>query len=288
MEQLKRIYYKIKSNPYITTTLLGIGLALLMLLVLSIFLRFSTRHNDSFEVPKFQGLDHDEYILLARQSKLRIEVADSVYLTNHQPGTVIEQNPKPGTRVKTNRRVFVTIVAHTPKMTAMPDVVGFTLRQAKANLEQKGLKIGYLRFKNDLGVNNVLSQRFRGYEIEPGIMIPEGSEIELLLGSGMYGERASLPQLVGMQFDDAKHQIIEASLNIGTLRFDQTIKNYQDTLKARVYNQFPAYSIPNKIAFGTKINLWLTLNRNKIPINQQDTTQINYNMLEPVEEEILE
>lgn len=288
MDKMKIFFRQILANTYTRTILWGFGIVILMLLVLMIFLRITTKHNDSFAVPNFRGMNEAEYTKEARKLNLRVEIADSAFLINRNPGSVIEQNPKPGAQVKTNRRIFLTIVARTPKKICMPNVVGFTLRQAKANLEQKGLKIGSLAFKYDLGVNNVLNQNFNGKTIDAGTMIPEGSIIELVLGRGMYGERASLPLLVGSKLEDAKNQIIEASLNIGKIRFDETIKDYKDSLEARVYSQYPAYSLPNDIAFGSSVNIWLTINQARIPEIKKDSLLNQHNTQQLSEEEILE
>jgi beta-lactam-binding protein with PASTA domain len=139
------------------------------------------------------------------------------------------------------------------------------MRQAKAILEQQGLEVGILSFKPDLGVNNVLDQRFEGKSIAGGTLIPKGSKVDLLLGMGMYGERTGLPLLIGLKLNDARNRIIESSLNIGKIRFDETIIDFKDSLDARVYSQYPAYTEPNSIGFGAKIDIWLTLNQSRIP-----------------------
>lgn len=274
MERLKTLLRKMLLNTYVKTLLTGIAVAVGLVLGTAIFLHIQTQHGRSFPVPDLRGLQADEVAGIASQHHLRAEITDSSYIMNRAPGVVIEQNPEPGTHVKNNRRVFLAINARSPMMVHMPNVMGYTLRQAKAILEQDGLEVGTLRFKPDLGVYNVLGQELDGANVEAGQEIPKGSKITLVLGRGMYGEQTNLPQLIGLKLGDARNLIIEAALNVGKIQFDETIKDYKDSLSARVYDQYPAYSEPNDIAFGTKVNIWLTLNQSRIRSTQRDSAHI--------------
>ncbi|MCB8964731.1 MAG: PASTA domain-containing protein [Bacteroidales bacterium] len=265
MEKVKAILLKIVQNPYVKTILIAMGVSLALLIVLMIFLRIYTRHNQSSPIPDFRGMTLLDMRELAEDENLRVEISDSVYIFNRMPGSVIDQNPEPGKHVKKNRRVFITINATNPIKVEVPNIVGYTLRQAKAILEQQGLEVGSLAFRPDMGVNNVLDQWYEGNSIRAGAMIPKGSKIHLVLGMGMHGEKTGLPLLIGLKINDARNRIVEASLNIGRIRFDETIINLKDSLDARVYSQYPAYSEPNAIGFGTKVDIWLTLNQSRIP-----------------------
>ena len=239
-----------------------IGLALLFFIFLFIF----TRHGQSYPVPSFSGLKHNEVVKLAKKYKLRVEIADSVYILTRKPGTVVDQIPIAGTKVKQNRRVLLTINARNPKKVEMPNIVGVTLRQAKGILDQQGLIVGNLVFVPDIAVNNILEQKFRGKLLEPGTMIPKGSRVDLILGKGMQNEKAGLPLLIGLNQSESRSRLIDASLNLGQVRYDETIKDYKDSLNAMVYSQYPAYSEEsNSISFGARVDIWLTLNESRVP-----------------------
>ena len=54
------------------------------------------------------------------------------------------------------------------------------------------------------------------------------------------------------------------SLNVKTLRFDDSVKDYDDSLNAVVYRQSPEVSeIPVKI--GDDVSLYLTIDPERIP-----------------------
>ncbi|BDX36978.1 penicillin-binding protein [Tenuifilaceae bacterium CYCD] len=287
MEKIKALLVRLVQNPYIKTVLIAMGIFFSFLILLMIYLNVYTRHNQSFPIPDFRGKSLTELRELAEDENIRVEISDSVYIFNRKPGSVIDQNPEPGTHVKKNRRVFITINATNPVKVEVPNVVGYTMRQAKAILEQQGLEVGTLSFRPDLGVNNVLDQRFEGKTIESGAMIPKGSKLNLVLGMGMYGEKTGLPLLIGLKLNDAQNRIIEASLNIGKIRFDETIIDYKDSLDARVYSQYPAYSEPNAIGFGTKVDIWLTLNQSRIPKIERASIDSLYNE-EASEDDVIE
>lgn len=286
MDKIKALLKKLVQNPYVKTVLIAMGITLSALIVLMIFLRIYTRHNQSFPTPDFRGKSLSELTNIAAKSNLRIEISDSVYIFNRKPGSVIDQNPEPETHVKKNRRVFITINAKNPIKVEVPSIVGYTLRQAKAIIEQQGLEVGQLTFRPDLGVNNVLEQRYEGKTIEPGTLIPKGSKLSLVLGMGMHGERTGLPLLIGLKLNDARNRIVESSLNLGKIRFDETIIDFKDSLDARVYSQYPAYSEPNSISFGTKIDIWLTLNQSRIP--KIERTSVDSLYKDVTEDDIIE
>lgn len=266
LEFFKKIIKRVYSSYNVQTVLYPLGFMIGSGLLFFIFLFIFTRHGQSYPVPSFSGLKNNEVVKLAKKYKLRVEVADSVYILTRKPGTVVDQIPIAGTKVKQNRRVLLTINARNPKKVEMPNIVGVTLRQAKGILDQQGLIVGNLVFVPDIAVNNILEQKFKGKLLEPGTMIPKGSRIDLVLGRGMQNEKGGLPLLIGLNQSESRSRLIDASLNLGQVRYDETIKDYKDTLNAMVYSQYPAYSEEsNSISFGARVDIWLTLNESRIP-----------------------
>ncbi|MHC1705614.1 MAG: PASTA domain-containing protein [Tenuifilaceae bacterium] len=266
IEFLKKLWLRVYANYNFQTVFYPLVILIGSLLIFFVFLFIFTRHGQSYPVPNFTGLNHVEITKLASKFRLRFEVTDSVYIMTRKPGTVIEQNPIAGTKVKQNRSIFLTINAKNPRKVEMPDIVGVTLRQAKAILDQKGLIIGTLSFVPDIAINNILQQKFKGKDIEPGDLIPKGSKVDLILGKGMYNEKTGLPLLIGLTQSESRSRLIDASLNLGQVKFDETIKDYKDSLNAVVYSQYPAFSESNSISFGARVDIWLTLNESRIPL----------------------
>src|SRR5665647_2561002 len=165
---------------------LGFAIAISVggLILLLIWLNFYTRHGQARPVPDFYGLTMQQSAKLAKKSRLRYQVIDSVYTSLVPRGCVAEQNPKPGFKVKKWRNIVLTINAYNPEMVAMPNLVDLPLRQAKALVESSGLEIGQLKYRPDLSIDVVIDQQFNGRNIREGDSIQKGSVVDLILGKG--------------------------------------------------------------------------------------------------------
>jgi beta-lactam-binding protein with PASTA domain len=249
----------------------NIGLAILIvagaIIILLLWLNIYTRHGQARSVPDFVGLTMEETAALAKKSRMKYEVIDSVYTSLVPRGCVAEQNPKPGFKVKKWRNIILTINAFRPEMVAMPDLTDLPLRQAIALIENAGLEKGYLRYKADLSIDVVLNQQHNGKDIMPGDSVQKGSIIDLVLGKGLSNQRTPVPDLNGMKLEPARNRILGASLNLGTFIYDNTIKTSDDSLNAFVFRQNPEYREDATLQLGSVIYLWLTVDSLKLPVD---------------------
>ncbi|MBS1231756.1 MAG: penicillin-binding protein [Bacteroidetes bacterium] len=252
---------------------LGIAFIILsgVIMILLIGLNIYTRHGQAVPVPDFVGLNMEATKTLAKKSRMRYHVVDSVYTTYVMRGCVAEQNPKPGFKVKKWRNIALTINAYRPEMVAVPDLIDLPLRQAIALIESSGLVMGSLRYKPDLSINVVLNQLYNGREIAGKDSIQKGSVIDLVLGKGLSNQRTSVPNLIGMNLESATDRILSASLNIGTFIFDNTIRSGEDSLKSFVYKQNPEFRYDATLQLGSSIYLWMTTDSLKLP---SDSTMV--------------
>ena len=240
-------------------------------LVLLIWMNFYTRHGQARPVPNFIGLTMDQTVKLAKKSRLRYQVIDSIYTTIVPRGCVAEQNPKPGFKVKKWRNVVLTINAFHPEMVAMPNLVDLPKRQAILLAESSGLEIGLLKYRPDLSIDVVIDQQFNGKNINAGDSLQKGSVIDLVLGKGLSNQRTPVPNLVGMRLDPAKDKILSSSLNLGTFEYDNTIRKEADTIHAFVYKQNPEFKHDATLQLGYPVYLWLTIDSAKLKV---DSTRI--------------
>jgi beta-lactam-binding protein with PASTA domain len=265
-QHIKDYVKQVVSNPYVKSPLIAVAILLAVVILFFGFLYVFSKHGRGFPVPNFTGLTFEKAHALAKQKRLRLEITDSVFILTRVPGSVIEQNPKPGIYVKANRRIFLTTNAINPILVPMPNLEGLTLRQAKSLLSLQGFELGYLSFTPDIAINNVLEQHYKGDLIAPGTQIPKGSTIDLLLGQGMNYEKTVLPRVIGLTFAEARNLLLDASLNIGKIVYDETVIDNLDSLKARAYSQYPnPFGDETQINFGAKVNLWFTINESRIP-----------------------
>lgn len=242
------------------------------IMILLLWLNIYTHHGQALQVPNFIGLSLDESARLAKKSKMRFTVIDSVYTSLVGRGCIAEQNPKPGFKVKKWRNIALTINAFRPEMVMVPNLIDLPLRQAIALIESSGLTMGKKSYKPDLSIDVVLGQLHNGQEIAAGDSLQKGAVIDLLLGKGLSNQRTTVPDLIGMTLGPAKQKILGTSLNLGTYIYDNTIVTAKDTADAFVYKQSPEYSEDETLQFGSSIYLWLTVDSMKLPV---DSTMIN-------------
>ena len=168
--------------------------------------------------------------------------------------------------MKNGRRVVLTINAVNAKKVTMPNLVGLSLRQAKAELMSRGLVLNRLVYVKDMATNNVLKQIRGAREIEPGTMIDSESKIDLVLGLNDIDNRTYVPDVTGLKNLSAVEALYDHSLNIKDLKFDETVKDYDDSLNAMVYRQMPEPSDSVSVAMGDEVMLYMTLDVARIPV----------------------
>jgi beta-lactam-binding protein with PASTA domain len=259
----------LKNFIFSKTFLKNLGLAAVIvvgfIMALLIWLNFYTRHGQSRPVPDFVGLTMDQTTHLAKKSKVRFQIIDSVYTSEVPRGCIAEQNPKVGFKVKKWRNIMLTINAFNPEMVAMPNLVNLPKRQAIALIESSGLEMGTPRYIPDISIDVVIKQLYNGREIQEGDSIQKGSVIDLVLGKGLSNQRTSVPDLIGMNFESAKNRIFGASLTLVTSIYDNTIISGADSANAFVYKQNPDFSNDATLQLGSSIYLWLTVDSAKLP-----------------------
>lgn len=241
-------------------------LVVVMIVGAMIFLNVVTQHNKEISVPDFSNMTVVEAEHAADQAGVRVEVKDSVFVKRMKRGAVYRQNPVAGAKVKNGRRVVLTINAVNAKKVTMPNLVGLSLRQAKAELMSRGLVLNRLVYVKDMATNNVLKQIRGAREIEPGTMIDSESKIDLVLGLNDIDNRTFVPDVTGLKNLSAVEAMYDHSLNIKDLKFDETVKDYDDSLNAMVYRQMPEPSDSVSVAMGDEVMLYLTLDAARIPV----------------------
>jgi beta-lactam-binding protein with PASTA domain len=264
-----------KKKIFWKTLFYSLVLYFVVFLLITLGLKIYTHHGKSFPVPDFKGLDHDRVFELAEYNQLNISIVDSNFIPYLPKGSVIDQYPQPGVKVKKKRTIFLTINAFNQAKVEMPRVVGVSYRQGKTMLESRGLKVGRLIYQPDFAKNNVLQQQFNGKVIEPGTMIEKGQLIDLVLGDGLGTSSLPVPDLIKLKYSRAVSEINDAYFNIGNVIFDTCVHTYIDTLSALVWKQRPGSSENSRAVMGSKISIWLTLNMDRFP--KPDTLVVEAN-----------
>lgn len=236
-----------------------------------------TLHGEEYSLPNYTGLTIEELEEYQLGSQMEFIIIDSVFDGRQQPGTILDQNPKPGSKVKKGRNVYLTIVTETPEKVKMPNLLDLTLRQSISLLETYGLKVNKLEYVQDLAKNAVLQQVHNGDVIPPGEEVFKGSKIDLILGTGRRNNNVAIPFLIGKKQGQAKEILHKNSLNVG----QQYFLDSEDTTQLRIYSTEPSCTENVKVPMGTYVDLYYRSDKNfnffelikEIEKRQADTIQ---------------
>lgn len=182
---------------------------------------------------------------------------DSIYSKTEQPGSIVQQDPLPGSKVKRGRNVYYIIVAKNPEPTKMPNLNNLSLRQALVLLESSGLEVKELQYVEHFARNAICEQRYQGSIIKPETELIKGSKITLLVGLGSDKKNAKMPSLYGLPASEVKRTLNIAGLNLGTETFED-----QDSIQyMKVYRTDPPLR-QSSVKPGTFVNVWYKSSRN--------------------------
>ncbi len=254
----------VTSRTFLKHLLIALGLIFIMLLITTQGLKMYTEHGESKPVPDFSGLTKTEAQEIARQNHLRIEVIDSLFADDAQPGTIVDQVPEKGHAVKNNRKIFLTINSLQPELVTLPRLTNISFRQAQVLLESSGLQVGEIIYQPSEYNDLVLNVQMNSNNIRTGKKLPKGTKIDLVVGRTRGNLSTPLPDLTGMNVDEAKNALTDAMLNAGVVIYDESVLSSEDSLNAVVWRQSPDPRITATANLGSSVDLWVTVDQLKV------------------------
>lgn len=259
-----KIIDDILKKPLWINVLIGFGVALFLFIVFFFSLGWITGNGETEKVPAVIGLD-----VIAAEKNLRalgfdVELQDSIYVDTLARNAVLRQTPDADEIVKKGRTVYLTINRVIAPQVDMPNLVGFSIKSAETYLKVLGLRLGSIQMVPDQNKNVVIDQLVNGQPIAPGSKIPSGTLIHFLVGDGGASAAMTMPDLVGLTYEQAKAQLINLGLNLGIVTVNGSIN---DSASSFVFDQSPSVygsqldslgmPIKNNISRGATINLVL-------------------------------
>ena len=185
------------SKKFLKHFLISIGITLVLIWLIMQSLSWYTKHNDYIIVPDYRGLYFTDVKSNPEFSNYQFLVIDSIFDADKPKGSILSQDPFPGSKVKKNRMVYLTITSTVPEKTIMPELRDLTLRQAESMLESSGLKLGKLLYIRSFDEDAVQNQLFRGHTITAGTELDKGSIIVLQVGMGAKAAEALIDSVGG-------------------------------------------------------------------------------------------
>jgi beta-lactam-binding protein with PASTA domain len=264
------IFKYITNRPLWVNIAVGIGIVMAVFVVFVLSLKWITHHGEAKTVPSVTGKPLNVVEQLLEKEGFNIVIQDSVYYDSLPPAMVIKQVPEADDVVKINRTVYVTVNRVVPPDIPMPNLIGYSFRNAEMILKNLGLRLGDTSFKADFAKNSVLEQLYNGQSISAGTNIRMGSSISLVIGSGIGNADMAVPKLIGLTYSEAKILVDAHGLIIGSVIPDPLVK---DTANAFVYKQSPLSKTEDgfhvRIRPGQMIDVWLSVDKPVIDSTRQ-------------------
>ncbi len=211
---------KLKKSPDQTLggVLVHFLLAMGVLMILGIlyfyaYLPNTTNHGETITVPNIEGKSIHEVEEFLAKHDLRYEVNDSSYSDKFPPLTVLKQYPSAGSKVKENRKIYVSVNRLNPPTVPMPNLIDVSIIGADAILKANELKRGKIELVPG-PFPTVKEMMYKGRPIASNTRIAKGSVIDLIVGDGG-SANVPVPDVLGYSLEDAKIPILGGNLTIG-------------------------------------------------------------------------
>ncbi|CAM5565743.1 Stk1 family PASTA domain-containing Ser/Thr kinase [Streptomyces pilosus] len=182
-----------------------------------------SRGPETVRVPDLDGYPLDKARSLLEDEGLKPGMTTREFSETVAAGSVISTEPGKGTEVRTDSAVALTVSKGSP--VDVPDVAGDELRDARAELEEAGLKVKVAaeRVNSEHDAGEVARQ-----SPAPGRQAAEGDTVTLTLSKGP--EMIEVPDVVGDSVDDARERLEGAGFRVKEDRgllglFGDTVKD---------------------------------------------------------------
>lgn len=254
-------YKRFIKNPLVISLLACIVVVLIGFTWVTNWLDGYTNHGVEVETPNLNGMTEKEGGEILALRKLDYEVIDSMYVKGMKPGTIVDQVPKAGAKVKEGRKIYVKIQAYSAKKVALPEVREGSARQAENLLASVGLKVRNLEYVPSEQSGNVIEVKFHDQIILPNTQLIEGSAVTLVIGRGLTNEEVQVTSFRGLTVEKARNEVHERNLNLGTISYDKGMSD-ADKETAIVYKQTPIAG--KTVPAGSRVDLYMTTDKSKL------------------------
>lgn len=156
-------------------------------------------------LPNLIGKTEAEARKAVQDMGLKFEVKSET-TDSSKPYGVLSQDPQSGMTVKQNSTVYVVLNVDS-KATKLDSYVGMKLEEIESKVKELGLKIEVDYVDDDSEENTILAQNPIA-----GSSITEGDTLYLSISNGKGAEENLVPNVLGMNFEDAKKMLEEKGL----------------------------------------------------------------------------
>lgn len=250
----------------ILKNLLGLaGAGVLFLLLVMLWLRLYTQHGQKITVENYLDALVTDAIRDARTKRLNMVIEDSIFVVGRTGGIILAQNPKPGSKVKKNRRIYVTVTkteADLIPVSSLPAMYGHEINSVRKSLRQRfAIDSEILASVFDDGPPNmVMAVVFNGDTIidatrkADDFLIPKGALLHFIVSKDR-SDQVRIPDLECITLAEADFIVRANQLMFGQIHLDPNVTHRQS---AWVYRQEPNFVPGSWMDKGDTLSVWLT------------------------------
>lgn len=243
--------------------LLMAAFLVVVLVCVNLWLKFYTNHGQKLTLPDYRKLNIAEAKKDAKKKSFELIVNDSLFRVGTQGGMILSQNPKPGSEVKENRKVYVDISRFNATVNSLQDLpmmYGREYESVKRSLSHLEINSTIKSYKNDLSEpNHILEVWYEGKLVDGKVgrkndtEIKTGGTLDFVL-SKREGGVTQMPDLKCQRLYAVKFIMSSRKLQIGKIRQEGAIElSKRDS--AYVISQFPPYQDSLMVDRGTSVDL---------------------------------
>lgn len=209
-------FYK-RKKIYLTIGGLIVGGILFLLALDNIIMPAYTNYGEGVTVPDVTRVSLENAQQTLSASGLRYEVAERRSNQAYPENYVIDQDPTPSEIVKPNRKIYLTVNVVSNPTVKVPKVTDLSLRNARIQLENAGLKMGTISYESSRFRNTVLRQ-----SMEPNTTVDKGVAVDLVVSDGLGENIVQVPDIIGKRLTEGQQLLRQNGLRIGEIRFRPT------------------------------------------------------------------
>ncbi len=238
---------------------------LILLIALNLYLRSYTNHGQKLTLPDFNDMHLRDASILATEKTFQIIVNDSTHIVGMPGGVIINQNPKAGSQVKENRKIYVTATKYQSdliRMKSLPELYGREYELKRKELSHLKINTRVKDYKYDPGEpDHVLEVYYKdklivsGEDRDNDLKIEKGGTLDFVL-SKRSGLSIQIPDLRCQTLAAAQFLLEDgARLRVGVVREEGEI---DDVSSAYIIQQYPPYEEDATMQIGNAIDLIVT------------------------------
>jgi beta-lactam-binding protein with PASTA domain len=205
------------------------GMLILLVFADTIVMPIFTRQGSEVEVPNVIDLSLQAAQAQLREADLDAAIGGEEYDPQRPKGTVILQIPEGGSMVKSGRKVTLTISKGSASAT-VPEMEGFTLREARMMLEREGLVPGEIIWHTDPDLPDGVIIN----SVPPaGAVMRLNADVQLIVNRIETEMMVRVPNFVGLDLDEARALAQDNYLLIGNINYAVDQDLLPETVKAQ-------------------------------------------------------